>query len=87
MGGGAPIYHIWVILSNHHPSQTASHSFSVFFSIPVGQPPIPVEPTRPISLTLTQAPLPQLPAWSQIMDGEPKRGQKDTGRQKGRGAG
>ena len=28
---GAPIYHTWVILSNHHPSQTARHSFSVLF--------------------------------------------------------
>ena len=28
---GAPIYHTWVILSNHHPSETARHSFSVFF--------------------------------------------------------
>ena len=34
-------------------------------SIPVGQP----DPTRPISLTLTQIPLPQLTAWSQFMAG------------------
>ena len=32
-------------------------------SIPVGQP----DPTRPISLTLTQTPLPQLTAWSQFI--------------------
>ena len=34
-------------------------------------------PTRPISLTLTQTPLPQLTAWSQFMTGEPKRTKKD----------
>ena len=40
---GAPIYLTWVILSNHHSSQTARHAFSVFFfSILVGQPPFPV---------------------------------------------
>ena len=52
----------------------------LFFSISVSQPPLPVWPTRPISLTLTQTLLPQLTAWSQFMAGEPKRtknGQKD----------
>ena len=34
-------------------------------SIPVGQP----DPTRPISLTLTQTPLSQLTAWSQFIAG------------------
>ncbi|CAN0170273.1 unnamed protein product [Ascophyllum nodosum] len=38
------------------------------------------------TLTLTQTPLPQLPAWSQFMAREPKRGQGTKG-QKGRGAG
>ena len=93
--GRAPIYHTWVILSNHHPSQTARHSFFCFcFSISVGQPPLPVWPTRPISVTLTQTPLPQLTAWSQFMAEEPKKIKKDKKRlkkgtkgQKGRGAG
>ena len=30
---GAPIYHIWVILSNHHASQTARLSFSGFIQL------------------------------------------------------
>ena len=58
--------------------------FCLFFSIPVGQPPLPVWPTRPISLiTLTQTPLPQLTAWSQFMAREPKGPKKTKKDQKG----
>ena len=47
---------------------TAQHNFFYLWpegivSIPVGQP----DPTRPISLTLTQTPPPQLTAWSQFI--------------------
>ena len=52
--------------------------FLFFFSISVGQPPLPVWPTRPISLTQTQTLLPQLTAWSQFTAGEPKRTKKRT---------
>ena len=34
----AHIYHTWVILPNHHPSQTARHSFSVFFQFRLANP-------------------------------------------------
>ena len=75
---GAPIYSTWVILSNHHPSQTARHSFSVFFFNSGWPTTNSVWPNLPISLTLTQTPLPQLTAWSQFMAGEPKRAKKGT---------
>ena len=34
----APIYHTLVILSNHHPSQTAKHSFSAFVQFRLANP-------------------------------------------------
>ena len=71
ISGGAPIYHTWVVLSNNHPSQTARHSFSGFF--------FQFRLANPINIANANNPdpLPQLPAWSQLMAGEPKGGQKD----------
>ena len=76
-GGRAYLPHM-VILPNHHPSQTARHSFSGVFQLRLANHHFRSWPTRPISLTLTQTPLPQLTAWSQFIAGEPNRTKKGT---------